>query len=229
MDVVLATLEIYRRAVTRGTSLAFRNWPVLCSAFVYTFAMYAGGMLVARLGMAGAFLSALLWAACLGSFLYLVEMMVRTSRVSVEDFKRSLGMYVWEIVGVNFALWGLSMVVGLIAPAVEHGGLIQVAVQILVLVFFNAVPELIYLGHHATLELLEESFRFVKENWAEWFALNVPMGAAIGVVAAVPMPWFVNLAVVGFLVYWAMVIRGLLFLELYGTTRRGRAFRHRAS
>ena len=34
-------------------------------------------------------------------------------------------------------------------------------------------------------------------------------------------------ALVALLVYFAMVVRGLLFLELHGTSRRGRAFRQR--
>lgn len=229
MEIVLATLAIYRRALRRGTTLAFRNWGVLGSVFVYTLVMYACGMFLPLLGAAGPLLAGLVWAACIGSFLYLVEMMVRTSRVTIEDFKRSFGIYLWEVVGVNFALWGGHMLLGLVLSGVENGGLVLWALQLLVLVFFNAVPELIYLGHHGTLELFEESFRFVAENWAEWFALNLPMAVVIVGISALPIPRFVDAAVVGFLVYWAMVVRGLLFLELHGSTRRGRAFRHRVS
>ena len=35
-------------------------------------------------------------------------------------------------------------------------------------------------------------------------------------------------AVIALFVYFAMVVRGLLYIELAGTSRRGRAFRHRA-
>jgi hypothetical protein len=100
-----------------------------------------------------------------------------------------------------------------------------------VIVFLNAVPELIYLGRHAATELLMESYRFIGENWIEWFPANV---ALIGCVLAVfvlpagPYNLIVNTAF-GLSLYFAMIARGLLFLELSTTSRRAREFRRRAA
>jgi hypothetical protein len=57
------------------------------------------------------------------------------------------------------------------------------------------------------------------------------MTAPLVVIARVPLPGgfaWARTAVLALLVYFMMVARGLLFLELRGSSRRARAFRHRA-
>src|SRR6185436_20973143 len=107
------------------------------------------------------------------SFLYLVEMIVRTSRVSLEDFRSSFGRYIWDVVGVAF-LWWLFR--SLATPAIlqlPQGHLILLCVLLAIFVCFNAVPELIYLGHYTSVQLLSESYTFVVANWIEWFPANI--------------------------------------------------------
>ena len=111
------------------------------------------------------------------------------------------------------------------------GGAIVLAAYLVILVLFNAVPELIYLGHHSTLELLSESYEFVTENWLELFAANLLLGLPIVLVIGLPgsgLAGIVKIASLALFVYYAMVVRGFLFLELSGTSRRSRIFRHKA-
>ena len=230
MTGLFATLEIYRLAVTRAAALALRNWAVLASAFVYGFISSATGWFAPALGLLGGFVVVLVQSACIASFLYLVEMMVRTSRVTLADFQRSFGVYLWDVIGVRFVLWLFFGFAGPLLVTLPEGGLVLKFVTLLFVVFFNAVPELIYLGHHSTVALLSESYRFIVDNWLEWFPPNllmlgillllveVPTGSAAMVVQVLAIPLFV---------YFAMVLRGLLFLELSGTSRRGRIFRYR--
>jgi hypothetical protein len=232
VEWLAVTVEIYRRAASRAATLALRNWPVLGSVFAYAAIVEVVGGFALYLGIAGGFLFSLVLAACLGSFLYLVEMMVRTSRVTWEDFRRSFGVYLWDVVGVVFILWLLSFVTSLALAQAPQGYVIGVCLQILVLVFFNAVPELIYLGHHGSMALLSESYRFVADNWVEWFPPNFVLIAALLAIAEIDVSSVagvaLKVAVLALFVYFVMVMRGLLFIELYGTTRRGRAFRHRS-
>ncbi len=121
----------------------------------------------------------------------------------------------------------------LLTPALAglpQAPILLLALNVLILVFGNAIPELIYLGHHSTLALIEESYRFVGENWIEWFPPNVLLFLTLGVLNApfVEGPaYFVQLAISALFLYFAMIFRGLLFLELYGSSRRGRMFRYR--
>jgi len=183
------------------------------------------------LGPIGPFLMGFVSAALTGSFLYLVEMMVRTSKVTWQDFVRSFSVYLWDVIGIMFVLWIFQLVAVPVLLQLPQGGLILLCVHIAMLVFFNAVPELIYLGHHRAMELLAESYRFVADNWIEWFPPNILL--MIGFFAlsqfrpSNTVTSLLQTAALALFGYFAMVLRGLLFLELAGSSRRGRAFRYR--
>lgn len=230
MSWLTVTLALYRRTLARAASLTLRNWPVLGSLFVYSAVMSVAWSLAPALGILGGFLVSLVWAACVGSFLYLVEMMVRTSRVTLDDFRRSAGAYLWDVVGVTFVIWLAFRLLTPMLATVPQGPMLVLGLTLAVLVFFNAVPELIYLGRCSSLELLGQSYAFIGENWIEWFPLTIALGVLVLLVSAAPVPpalaW-AKLALVALMVSYTMVVRGLLFLELHGSSRRARAFRHR--
>jgi len=224
------TLALYRKAFGRAAELTVANWPVLATVFVYASAMSVSAVLGSMLGILGGFLVSFVWAACAGSFLYLVEMMVRTARVSLADFQRSFGVYLWDVVGVTFLLWVFFAVVTPALATLPRGRALMLCLELAIFVFFNAVPELIYLGRCSSLELLSESYAFISENWIEWFPATLAMGVLVYAVGMLPLAGalaWLRTAVVALLIYFAMVVRGLLFVELHGTSRRGRAFRHR--
>jgi len=231
VEWLLVTLDIYRKVFTRAAALAVRNWAVLGTVFVYSAVMSASGVMASMLGIIGGFLVSLVSAACVGSFLYLVEMMVRTSRVSLEDFRSSFGRYLWDVVGVAFLSW---IFFSLATPAMlqmPQGHLILLCVELGIFVFFNAVPELIYLGHYSSVQLLSESYAFVSANWIEWFPANIAAAAILYAVNAIPVDGVAMLArtaLEALLIYFLMVMRGLLFIELHGSTYRARAFRYRS-
>lgn len=232
MEWLLVTLHVYRKAFSRAGALAVKNWPVLGSVFVYGAIMSITAQIAGLAGMAGGFLLSLVWAACVGSFLYLVEMIVRTNKATLQDFRNSFGAYLWDVVGITFVLWLFS---SLGAPAllqVPQGDLLLLFAEIALFVLLNAVPELIYLGHYSTVALLSESYSFVAANWIEWFPANIVVAAIIYGTTLLPIDLgnaYFNLktAVVALVIYFAMVMRGLLFLELHNTTHRGRAFKYR--
>jgi hypothetical protein len=232
LDSLVVTVAIYRRAFSRGAVLAARNWPVLLSVFAYSAILAAGAYASARLGMIGGVILSLLTSACLGSFLYLVEMIVRTNKVTWTDFTASFGVYFWDVVGVTFAVWLFWFVATPALASLPQGPVVVLAVQLVGLVLFNAVPELIYLGHYGVLALLARSYQFVVNNWIEWFPPNLLLmagllalwSAPVGGSLALQVVW---VAVTALFLYFAMVVRGLLFIELDGTSRRTRAFRHK--
>ena len=231
LESLTVTVDMYRRAFARGALLAVRNWPVLGTVFAYAAVLAVGAYFALFLGIAGGFVMALLGAACMGSFLYLVEMIVRTNRVNWEDFRRSFGMYLWDVIAVNFALWIFWQIAMPVARQLPQGHVVVLCVELLILVFFNAVPELIYLGHYSLLQLLSRSYEFIANNWIEWFPPNLLLMVVLA------MLWLPNaggvgariaqLAVSALFLYFAMVVRGLLFIELDGSTRRSRIFRHK--
>ena len=232
LESLTVTLDIYRRAFARGGALAVRNWPVLLSVFAYAGILFLGGYLAAFLGLVGGFLMSLLFAACASSFLYLVEMIVRTNRVTWEDFTRSFGAYLWDVVGVSFALWLFWFVATPFLHQLPQGHVAVLAIQLVLVVLFNAVPELIYLGHSGLVDLLARSYQFIAANWIEWFPPNLLLIAGMELLWRMPLgegaPFLLlRVALVSLFLYFAMVVRGFLFIELDGTTRRARLFRHK--
>jgi hypothetical protein len=231
MAWLATTLAMYRRAFRRAGELTLRNWPVAGTTFAYSFALAAAALVAPGLGLVGGFLMSLVWAACASSFLYLVEMILRTGSVSWADFRRSFGVYLWDVVGVTFVVWVVFAVATPALRTIPQGPGIILGMNLVIVVLFNAVPELIYLGHHSALELLTESYRFIADNWIEWFPPTLAMAVPLLAIASAPLPGglvWARAAVLALLVYFMMVARGLLFLELHGSSRRTRIFRHRA-
>lgn len=238
MEWFAITFKMYRQVLVQAANLTARNWPVLGSIFVYwvllsvvTFALGTLGVFHGPLALLGGLALNLLRAACAGSFLYLVEMMVRTGKVTFADFQRSFTVYLWDVVGVMFVFWVLSLIATPIFSSIPQGWAYFALLQVVLLILFNAVPELIYLGHFSSLALLGESYKFIGTNWIEWFPPTIAAAfltfAIVHFVRLTGVPLLAD-AVLYLLIYFAMVLRGLLFLELYQTSYRSRAFRHRA-
>ena len=232
------TAKMYRDVFVRAARLTATNWPVLGSIFVYWALLTGAAMLLSLLGvlhgplaLVGGVALNVLRAACFASFLYLVEMMVRTSRVSLDDFRRSFGVYLWDVIGVMFVFWVISMLVTPVLATVPQGGVYLFLLQVVFFIVFNAIPELIYLGHHSSLALLSESYQFVATNWIEWFPATLFSVFLMYVALSLPgtdhIP-FLGDALLYLLIYFTMVVRGLLFLELYNSSYRSRAFRYRS-
>src|SRR5207253_5771774 len=180
----------------------------------------------APLGVVGGLLLWLVMMACVGSWLSLVEQVIRSGRVRLGDVLSSFAAYLGELLAVGF----LTSLLGRVASVVLGPfRFLAIVFGLAVLVFFNAVPELIYLGRHSAAELLVESYRFIGENWIEWFPATLALGAAVVAVAALPGGPFGVLgdAAAGVLLYFMMIVRGLLFLELASSSRRTREFRRR--
>lgn len=232
MSWLTVTLGMYRAVLRRAALLTSKNWYVASVVFVYAAAMHLASAVAGWLGLLGGVVVSLASAACLGSFLSLIEMVVRTGRVSSEDFVRSAGAYVWDVVGVTFLLWLVFVLVTPVLAPMPQGRGIMLGLQIVLYVLLNAVPELIYLGRCSPVDLVTQSAAFIGENWIEWFPLTLALAVLVYTVGALPLTGglvWIQVGVVALLVCFAMVVRGLLFLELHSSSRRGRAFRHRMS
>ena len=231
MAWLTTTLTMYGRAFRRAGALTLRNWPVAGTTFVYSLALTATLIVASQLGIVGGFLVSLVWAACVSSFLFLVEMILNTRSVSWADFRRSFGVYLWDVVGVTFIVWVVFAVATPALRTLPQGPGLILGMNLVIVVVFNAVPELIYLGHHSSLELLTESYRFIADNWIEWFPATIVMAVPLVLLSEAELTGalaLARMAMIALWVYFMMVARGLLFLELHGSSRRARAFRHRA-
>lgn len=238
MEIVRATLWIYRVALRRTVELLAANWGIIFAPLVYSVILSVAATLGAPLGIVGGFIVTAATAACASSGLYLIQNIVRTGRVSLNDFTRGFSAYLWDILGIAFILWIPMMLLSEVAYSTPQSPVIVFLVQLLLYIILNPVPELIYQTRTTGVALLSASYEFIVENWIEWFAPNVTIGvAAYWLMRWLDIPaeylppffrFFFLFSVFGLLLTFLMIFRGLLFAELSGTTRRSRAYRYRA-
>jgi hypothetical protein len=222
-------LSVYRRVFRRGAELAVRNWMLALVVVAYEVALTAVAVVLAPLGLVGGVLLTLAMAALASSALVLLEAVVRTGRVGWPDVAGSFATYLGDVVNVFFLLFVLRLVIQVVAPP---GSPVPIVLGLATVVFLNAVPEMIYLGRQSGLALAVESYRFIGENWIEWFPATAVLYVLWSLVAnaapAGPLAPLGTIAASLVLVY-GFVVRGLLFIELTTSSRRGRAFHRRAA
>jgi hypothetical protein len=245
-------LKLYARLAGNAIRLALRGWPAAIALFVYAVVFQLAGSLLGQLGMIGGFVVGFVMAFLISSYLHLVSLAVAGRPIRLPDLRESFGARFWDVVSVLFALWVIELGLGfLTSSAGSRGEIVMVLVGLAMAVFFNPVPELIYLarGQVRSFALLGAAGRFISAHWPEWLGPNVLIAAVIlapagliqsGPVAArilslqalfslqglvvtvlvIPV-WLKPIMLI--FITWAMVFRGLLFIELTtGPTRRQR-------
>ncbi len=223
------TLALYGRVFRRAGELTARNMILLSVAVTYPMLLGIGQSLLAPLGIIGGVLWTLAAAAAVSSWLTLMEGVVRSGRADLRDVPGSFVTYLSELINVGFLLFLLQMVA---AFAFGPFPFLKIVFGLAVLVFLNAIPELIYLGRYVSTDLLVQSYRFIGTNWIEWFPANfVLIAVLIGVAIVLPEgPYGVVTALAaGLVALFGGIMRGLLYLELTTSSRRAREFQRRAA
>lgn len=253
VHLLTATLKIYRYAGSEAARAFTRSaWALLLLLMCYPLLRFVG-VAVSPLGIAGGFIYSLVEAACAGTYLATLQDALSARRsMDLAAIRANLGRYTWEVIGVLFPLWILSMVLGLGGVP----GIVGLAVNLAVFLFLNPAPELIGRTRAGGLELLAEAWRFMMHSGPEWIAphllilgvgwLIVPADAislmqlfgphfgfvdagalAFAALGGGPPAWAVGAVVVA-AIHGIMLLRGALYVRLGSGGRRARAWRERA-
>jgi hypothetical protein len=244
-------LKLYARLAGKSIRLAVRGWPAAVVLPVYAALLMIAVRQATQLGIAGGFLVSFAAAFVISSYLHLVWLAVMGRKIGLGDLRDSFMAHFWDVISVMFATWVIQLGVGLLTrDAGDRGTIIFILVDLTMVVFFNPVPELIYLGggRVRSFGLLMEAGRFISAHWPEWLAPSALMAAVVlapsGLLqrgpVAVKLLMFQQLfsleglsqAVLRFpfwlspflllFINWGMVFRGLLFDELTSRVRRPR-------
>lgn len=235
-------LWLYRNVFTEAVRRSIRSWPAMLSLVVYAIILAVASKLASRLGIVGSLVFSLVYAACWSSYLELISQAVSAPkfRITWDEFRMTFWVRFGDVISVMFAFWIISFVLAAMMrgpQAMAIWGITSFAMAF----FFNAVPELLYLGNSRSFALLIESGKFVMEHPVVWFLPNILLAAlallAVGalnvahpaellilfgsvfsspdgiakLILGLPV-WGIPIALLA--LHFAMVFRGLLFKEL---------------
>ena len=237
MEIIKATLWIYKIALVRSAQLAAVNWGVSFAPLAYSIILSVAAFFLLPFGFIGGMLLVLVINACISSGLYLVENIVQSRKTNLNDFVRGFTVYLWEVVRISFILWIPMTLASSVLSSMPNGPLIYLFIQIALYIILNAVPELIYQSRSSGLDLLAASYTFMTENWIEWLTPNLLITLAgymllrVLDVMTAGLPfffWFFATSLgIGLFLTYLMIFRGILFAELNGSTSRGRVYRYK--
>ncbi len=258
--VVRMALQLWKSAAHDATRALARNSWVIGLVPLYTVALTFVGGISGGLGMAGGLVNYLVLAACVGSFLCVVGESVAHGRPRAAELGSTFGRLLGPVASVFFVLWIIGLLLGMLLQQNPQMAWLAIAVQIGVFVAFNPLPELIQQNSSASTQgaaLLDEAFRFVRENALEWlvplglmlapffllapaagftvmarFGATTALDYAIAAVASLvplagPLGQVVAVALASTLIVWIMLFRGFLFRALARGGRRQRIFQAR--
>jgi hypothetical protein len=235
MQVLKVYLAIYGECSRKALAAIGRNaWTLLLPVAV-SVAFYYAGVLAAQVEVIGGLLMALAGAAIFSSYLYFVGELVQSGRVSLKQLRNSIGAYFWSILNVFFVLWVASLLLSYLAGLNANAGALVLALWIVAAVALNATPEVIYLrGSYGGIQTIAASWAFLKAHWIPWFAVNVPLLAAVVLLRELvpPVPVLGPLlgdVIAGAALHVLMVFRGNLFRALDGSSHRQRMFMQRVA
>ncbi|MBI3800601.1 MAG: hypothetical protein HY268_26940, partial [Deltaproteobacteria bacterium] len=210
---------------------------------------------VGPLGLIGGFILGLVLALCVSSYLYFIAGVVNGSRMSLSDLAESWRPYFGSVITILFFLSIVRYALELLVPLGAAGGSeLRSLINLALMILLNPMPEIIYQGRSEGLNMLQESFEFLRDSGVEWFLplivlavlatlffpvpvlmmplqigrLTFPTLGGGGLFSGSPLSllWAVLSA---FLLFGLMVFRGLLFRALASGTRRQRVYRSRFS
>ena len=238
MQILQVTLWMYATALERSWQAVRKNWVVSLAPVVFGIILAVVGSVVAPLGIIGGFIYSLVSAACASSGLYLIKNLVDSGKANFNDFLNGFTVYIWDVITILFIVGIPMRVAAMGLESVANGALIYFLLRLGLYILLNAVPELIYQSRTSGLELIGASYNFIVENWLEWLIPNLLCAVAgyflldliESVIFGLPayLELFLHSLFLGLGLAYFMTLRGFLFAELYGTTRRSRMYRYNA-
>jgi hypothetical protein len=236
MKVITLYLKIYGESFAAALGGLRKNlWTVLLPFGLLALMMLAFTLL-GPLGFVGGIIATLALDALLSCYLYFVGEVVANTKVSLNEFRRSIGAYFWSIVNVNFVLFIARLLLETALAGNPKGPVIFEALWWAAVVALNATPEVMYQrGTYGGIETFRRSFQFLQENWLEWLVPNVALIIAANELfdfgRSMAGRYSVGLLGLGLLggalIHVVMLFRGHLFKALDGTSHRQRMYRTR--
>ena len=238
MNTVKDFFEINEK-VFRKSIIALKKNPLIFVIGVpYGIIYLAVGIIASQVSFLGGLLLLLIRAAIISDYLFIISQILSRGFFDKDDIKIGFKVYFVQVYSMLFLLWfidyGMALFIRPISFALT-GGLLSIALKILLFAVLSAVPECIYQKHLDRGDLISYSYRFVKDNALQWLVPNVVLvGISVFIYNLILKSFYLIIggvfsAVVGAvliqgMVGFIMIFRGFLFQTLSSSSLRKRMF-----
>lgn len=178
-SLALLTLGIYKDALQVASKAVILNWRALLAELGLLLAV---GLLLFPLahigGLAGGFLLGMVFVLVLSSFLSLVSAGVAGEKLRLKELWPETQAMFSPVLNVVFVFFIVGLVFSFLFKGAA-GEFLILAVNLVVTVLLNPLPEVMYTERGGAVDSFQRSVEFVRENVVEWF---VPYAVIAGVV-----------------------------------------------
>lgn len=246
MDIIKDFVLINSQVVKKSLHSLKNNMLIILTGIVYILinVIIIGLVLTIFQGVLSIFAGialAILSAALISNYLYLLYNVINYDRITFQDFKDGFTYFLRKVYTIFFFAWIgsflLELVIGALGIDYE---LVNLIVTISILILLNPLPETLYLKVLDPMDSIMYSIDFMKENWINWLIPNVVLygilyyltGNIITGIFTTHLSSSFSLAPIGIIKYligqilfsFTMIYRGHLFKLLSTSTRRKRMY-----
>ena len=253
MDLTLffnATWQMYGRCARQASQALMRNWPlIILSVLAYAAVLIAGRFLPA-FGLAGRLVLGFFEVAVLTAYFSWLFDLSAARRLSLSGFWRIDWSIFSSVISAAFIIWLIEQLAGMMLKGGALG-LARAYFRLVLVVIFNALPEVLYLRRDENLSAFSRAAALCRDNPVEWYFPYLLILSPLFLGGVEYLPFFLSqtqplmpvlivftslnrvlaqlpaVAIGVVLVNWLMLFRGLLFQELEGGNRRSRMFKAR--
>lgn len=245
-DILKDIIYINKTSWNRTIKSISKNWMIVFTGIIYTILNIAIFSLVnifltGFLSILSGIIIAIITAAFISNYLYLLFNIINYDRINIQIFKDGFKYFLWKIYGVLFIAYLGSYLLSIVNSMLGNlSFIINMLIYLGIFVVLNPLPETIYLKSYGSWESVQSTFEFMGENWFNWILPNVIFLGAIYFITGniltnvftTHLSFNMVFSIRNIILYiigqglfsFTMIYRGHLYKLLSGSTRRKRMF-----
>lgn len=246
MNILKDIIYVNKEAAMKTLESFQKNWIIIFTGILYTIlniGIYGilGTLLSGPLFILSGIIAAIVSAAMISNYLYLLFNIINYNRVTIQDFKNGFTYFLRKLYIVIFIGYIATRLLSLAANILGNVSVIILPlIYISALIILNPLPETIYLKYYDSWESIMETADFMKENWLNWAIPNIIFSILLYILTGnrlfnlfnthISFNFIFNfrglaIYLIGQVIFSIMMIyRGHLYKLLSGSTRRKRMF-----
>lgn len=162
-----ATILLYRDCGRDSALGIIKAWPGVVAPFIYTIALslFQNLFSFALQGFAGGMILGLVHTLIAANYYCLIRHAINKEKIVFADLWSETIAIFPSVLNVLFALW----IIALLGGGLLNNAFASAAVNLVLFIVLNPLPEVAYLRGGGFTQAAEESYYLIRDNALEWF------------------------------------------------------------